>query len=233
MVGSAAPRAGNSTERTVWQDPWPQIGAGGYAYTGIEEPEHPGRGRDLVRVPGSRRRAGSRRGRPARWPGPWAAEALRIAAWRPRFGSETDEKTIPHELDLLRTAVHLSKGCYKGQETMARVHNLGHPPRRLVFLHLDGSQHTLPAPGSDVLLGGRRRSDGHDLRGPAPRDGPDRPRRGQAQRWIPAAQLVVVDGEETLCAAQEVIVAPGRRPGRRPSAERLPARPPLAAQADR
>ena len=82
-----------------------------------------------------------------------AVEALRIAAWRPRLGFETDDKTIPHELDLLRTAVHLTKGCYKGQETVARVHNLGHPPRRLVFLHLDGSLHTLPAPGSDVVLG--------------------------------------------------------------------------------
>ena len=76
--------------------------------------------------------------------GVMAAEALRIAAWRPRWGAETDDKTIPHELDLLRTAVHLAKGCYKGQETIARVHNLGHPPRRLVFLQLDGSQHTLP-----------------------------------------------------------------------------------------
>ena len=83
--------------------------------------------------------------------GAWAAEALRIAAWRPRLGRDVDAKTIPHELDLMRTAVHMSKGCYKGQETVARVHNLGHPPRRLVFLHLDGSEHTLPVPGSDVL----------------------------------------------------------------------------------
>ena len=79
-----------------------------------------------------------------------ALEALRIAAWRPRKAREVDEKTIPHELDWLRTAVHLSKGCYRGQETVAKVHNLGHPPRRLVMLHLDGSEGVLPAPGDPV-----------------------------------------------------------------------------------
>ena len=63
--------------------------------------------------------------------------------------------TIPHEVDWLRTAVHLQKGCYRGQETIARVHNLGRPPRRLVFLHLDGSEHTLPSHG-DPVHGGER-----------------------------------------------------------------------------
>ena len=79
-----------------------------------------------------------------------ALEALRIAAWRPRRAREVDEKSIPHELDWLRTAVHLNKGCYRGQETVAKVHNLGHPPRRLVMLHLDGSEGVLPAPGDPV-----------------------------------------------------------------------------------
>jgi len=83
--------------------------------------------------------------------GSWAAESLRVAAWRPRLGFETDHRTIPHEVDWLRTAVHLNKGCYRGQETVARVHNLGRPPRRLVLLHLDGSEHTLPGPGTPVL----------------------------------------------------------------------------------
>src|SRR5262245_34097081 len=69
-----------------------------------------------------------------------ALEALRIEAHRPRVGLETDHRTIPHELGWLDTAVHLDKGCYRGQETVARVHNLGRPPRRLVFLHLDGSE---------------------------------------------------------------------------------------------
>ncbi len=85
--------------------------------------------------------------------GMWAHEALRIAAGRPRFGLDTDHRTIPHEVGWIGTAVHLDKGCYRGQETVARVHNLGHPPRRLVLLHLDGSVDRLPATGDRVLLG--------------------------------------------------------------------------------
>jgi folate-binding protein YgfZ len=88
--------------------------------------------------------------------GTWASEALRVAAWRPRLGFETDHRTIAHEVDWLRTAVHLHKGCYRGQETIARVHNLGRPPRRLVFLHLDGSGHTLPEHGAAVTHGDRQ-----------------------------------------------------------------------------
>ncbi|TMR89828.1 YgfZ/GcvT domain-containing protein [Nonomuraea basaltis] len=84
--------------------------------------------------------------------GLWAYEALRIEAHRPRLGFETDHKTIPHEVGWVGTAVHLSKGCYRGQETVARVHNLGHPPRRLVFLHLDGSVDTLPVHGAPVIF---------------------------------------------------------------------------------
>ena len=84
--------------------------------------------------------------------GLWAHEALRIAAGRPRFGLDTDHRTIPHEVGWIETAVHLSKGCYRGQETVARVHNLGHPPRRLVLLHLDGSEDKLPRHGDQVLL---------------------------------------------------------------------------------
>ncbi len=86
--------------------------------------------------------------------GLWAYEALRIEQHRPRLGFETDHKTIPHEVGWIGTALHLSKGCYKGQETVARVHNLGHPPRRLVFLHLDGSVDTLPAHGAPVVHDG-------------------------------------------------------------------------------
>jgi tRNA-modifying protein YgfZ len=83
-----------------------------------------------------------------------AHEALRIAAHRPRFGTDTDHRTIPHEMGWIETAVHLSKGCYRGQETVARVHNLGHPPRRLVLLHLDGSEDKLPGHAEPVLLDG-------------------------------------------------------------------------------
>jgi len=84
--------------------------------------------------------------------GLWAYEALRIEGHRPRLGFETDHRTIPHELGWLETAVHLNKGCYRGQETVARVNNLGRPPRRLVFLHLDGSMEALPAHGAPVRL---------------------------------------------------------------------------------
>ena len=87
--------------------------------------------------------------------GVWAHEALRIAAHVPRHGMETDHRTIPHELGLLGPAVHLNKGCYRGQETVARVHNLGRPPRRMVFLHLDGSTLDLPEHGAEITLDGR------------------------------------------------------------------------------
>ncbi|MFD7105704.1 CAF17-like 4Fe-4S cluster assembly/insertion protein YgfZ [Streptomyces celluloflavus] len=81
-----------------------------------------------------------------------ALEALRVEAHRPRLGMETDHRTIPHELGWIGTAVHLQKGCYRGQETVARVQNLGKPPRRLVFLHLDGSEVHLPPHGTPVRL---------------------------------------------------------------------------------
>ncbi len=83
-----------------------------------------------------------------------AYEALRIAAHRPRLGLDTDHRTLPHEVGWIETAVHLTKGCYRGQETVARVHNLGHPPRRLVFLHLDGSEDRLPGHGDPVTSDG-------------------------------------------------------------------------------
>ncbi|WP_017242404.1 CAF17-like 4Fe-4S cluster assembly/insertion protein YgfZ [Streptomyces sp. SS] len=81
-----------------------------------------------------------------------AYEALRVEAHRPRLGFETDHRTIPHEIGLIGSAVHLQKGCYRGQETVARVQNLGKPPRRLVFLHLDGSEVLLPGHGTPVRL---------------------------------------------------------------------------------
>ena len=87
--------------------------------------------------------------------GTWAWEALRVAAGVPRLGFETDHRTIPQEVGWVPSAVHLDKGCYRGQETVARVHNLGRPPRRLVQLHLDGSTSRTPKPGDPVLLDGR------------------------------------------------------------------------------
>lgn len=138
-------------EPPAWADPWPSVVGDSTTYGPAD---HPAAGRawrellvpraDLESHVGSRPLAGQ-----------WAAEALRVQAWRPRAGAETDHRTIPHELDWLRTAVHLHKGCYRGQETVARVHNLGRPPRRLVFLHLDGSGHILPEDGTELRHDGR------------------------------------------------------------------------------
>jgi len=106
----------------------------------------------LVLVPRDRLVDEVRAREAAGWPlvGTWASEAVRVEALRPRAAREVDHRTIPHELDWLRTAVHLHKGCYRGQETVARVHNLGRPPRRLVLLHLDGSGHVLPEAGAEI-----------------------------------------------------------------------------------
>jgi len=87
--------------------------------------------------------------------GTWALDAIRVAAGRPRFGFESDSKTIPNELGVLNIAVHMNKGCYRGQETVAKVFNLGKPPRRLTLLHLDGSGVDLPASGSPITLDGK------------------------------------------------------------------------------
>jgi tRNA-modifying protein YgfZ len=89
-----------------------------------------------------------------------AYEALRVENHRPRLGFETDHRTIPHEVGWIGTAVHLQKGCYRGQETVARVQNLGKPPRRLVFLHLDGSDVLLPPHGTEI----RNADEGPDSR---------------------------------------------------------------------
>ena len=86
--------------------------------------------------------------------GVWTYEAHRVAGLRPRLGVDTDERTIPHEVGWIGPAVHLDKGCYRGQETVARVYNVGRPPRMLVLTHLDGSE-PRPATGSKVLAGGR------------------------------------------------------------------------------
>ncbi|NHI18619.1 folate-binding protein YgfZ [Phycicoccus endophyticus] len=148
------PMGGESAEGEplAWVDPWPGLVGDTVAYGPPEG--HPALGRAWRELLVPRDRLASAVGdRPLA--GVWAAEALRVAAWRPRLGLETDHRTIPHELDWLRTAVHLHKGCYRGQETVARVHNLGRPPRRLVFLHLDGSGHVLPSRGAPVIVGER------------------------------------------------------------------------------
>ena len=155
VIGEPVRSETSPGEPLAWSDPWPFMVGDTVAYSAAVEPaQHPGSERawrELI-VPADQL-DGAIGDRPMA--GMWAAEALRIAAWRPRLGFETDHRTIPHELDWLRTAVHLHKGCYRGQETVARVHNLGRPPRRLVFLHLDGSGHTLPERGSEIEVDGR------------------------------------------------------------------------------
>lgn len=87
--------------------------------------------------------------------GTWALEAERVAAGKARLGIDTDHKTIPNEIGALNRSVHMAKGCYRGQETVAKVFNLGHPPRRLVLLHIDGSSVELPKSGTPVLSDGK------------------------------------------------------------------------------
>ncbi len=134
--------------------------------------------------------------------GMWAHEALRIAGHRPRFGLDTDHRTIPHEVGWIGTAVHLAKGCYRGQETVARVHNLGHPPRRLVLLHLDGSEDALPGHGDPVELDGAQvgfvgSAARHYELGPIAL--------ALVKRTVPVDATLCAAG---IAAAQEVIVAP-------------------------
>jgi folate-binding protein YgfZ len=85
--------------------------------------------------------------------GTWALDAERVAAGRPRHGIDTDFKAIPNELGVLHSAVHMNKGCYRGQETVAKIYNLGKPPRRLVMLHLDGHAVVMPPTGTPVMNG--------------------------------------------------------------------------------
>lgn len=140
--------------------------------------------------------------------GMWAYEALRIARGEPRLGLDTDERTIPNEVGWVPAdadtegAVHLAKGCYRGQETVARVHNLGRPPRRLTLLQLDGSENRLPVPGAEVRMGERvvgfvGSSARHHELGPIAL--------ALLKRNVPIDTQLDVDG---LVAAQEVVVDP-------------------------
>jgi folate-binding protein YgfZ len=134
--------------------------------------------------------------------GLWAFEALRIARGEPRLGLDTDHRTIPNEAGWIPSAVHLDKGCYRGQETVARVHTLGRPPRRLTLLHLDGSENRLPTVGAelrhgDKVVGFVGTSARHHELGPIAL--------AMVKRNVPLdAQLTVED----MPAAQEVVVDP-------------------------
>ncbi|HET6671943.1 MAG TPA: folate-binding protein [Agromyces sp.] len=150
--------------------------------------------------------------------GSLASEALRIAAWRPRLATEVDERSLPHELDWLRSAVDLGKGCYRGQETVAKVLNLGRPPRRLVLLHLDGSDTVLPESG-DAVIGEKVRPE------PTPGDAPERRAVGHVtssamhhelgpvalaviKRQVPADLELIVESHGIDVAAAQVEIVP-------------------------
>ena len=132
--------------------------------------------------------------------GTWALDAERVASGRPRHGIDTDFKAIPNELGVLNKDVHMNKGCYRGQETVAKIFNLGAPPRRLVMLHLDGSAVVFPEPGTPVELDGNKVgflgtvARHHEL-GPIAL--------ALVKRSTPTDATLTVDG---IAAAQEVIV---------------------------
>src|SRR4051794_10049509 len=190
-----------------WEDPWRTGAAGGASYA--HPAHHPGAdwswseavvARDELSTVARLAEDGV-----VALAGTLAVEALRVAAWRPRLGADTDERSIPHELDWLRSAVHLSKGCYRGQETVAKVHNLGRPPRRLVLLHLDGSEGVVVpsgAPGLDATgaaIGAGTSPALHYERGPIAL--------AVVKRTpAPSAPLSVEADGIRIAAAQEVIV---------------------------
>lgn len=202
----------------VWADPWPHIGTGSASYAEVDlgldvaGSEHPGLETPFVIGIVARAELATASASEFRMAGFDSWEALRVAAWRPGR-SEIDHKSLVGELDLLRTSVHLAKGCYRGQEAVARVHNLGQPPRRLVFVHLDGSGHIHPDPGAEVMstVRGTQRPVGeltsvaqHYELGPI----------GLAviKRTVAADAPLTVDLGEggIVTGAQEIIVAPER-----------------------
>lgn len=147
ILASREPLVVRDLEPTmVFRDPWPHVGEGTVGYS--PEP-HPGSDWSLyysVFPSGQTVATGLRAA------GTLALKGLAIAAGRPSM-DDVDAKSLPHEFDWLRSALHLNKGCYRGQETVAKVHNLGHPPRRLTLLHLDGSESVLPIAGDAVMDG--------------------------------------------------------------------------------
>ena len=221
VIGGTAAAVAALSTRAVWHDPWPGIVAGGWDYAAVLP--HPGSERDWAEaivdeVEFARIARAAADGDQA-IAGRLAAEALRVAAWRPRVTAEAaDGRLLPHEADWLRTAVHLDKGCYRGQETVAKVHNLGHPPRRLAFLQLDGSDAQVPEPGADVFSGddvvGTITSVArHHEEGPIAL--------ALLKRTVPVDAALTAAVEATrIAAAQEVIVPPDA--GRVASVPRMP-----------
>lgn len=220
VVGGTAAAVADLPAVAVWHDPWPVVSAGGWAYAPAEP--HPGGERDwseaVVPVEAYADLAAAAAHGERAVAGRLAVDALRIAAWRPRVSREADGRTLPHEVDWLRTAVHLEKGCYRGQETVAKVHNLGHPPRRLIALQLDGSDAQLPGPGAtvhagDEVVGVVTSAARHYEEGPIAL--------ALVKRTTPVdAPLTVQTADGVVAAAQELIVPPDA--GRTASIPRLP-----------
>ena len=183
--------------RVVFSDPWPRVGVGSVGYA---EDVHPGHEWDMYSAAITRDEL-TQISAPA--VAPDHLDALFIAAARPTM-ADVDDKTLPHELDWLRTAVHLNKGCYRGQEAVAKVHNLGHPPRRITLLHLDGSESLLPSAGDDVMLGEKTvgrltRAAWHYELGPIAL--------AVLKRMTPVDEVLsVITGGRTVIANQEVLV---------------------------
>lgn len=206
--------------RAVWHDPWPEVGAGGWGYAPADP--HPGLSYDwaeaIVTLETASRLADAAASGAQPVAGWMAVDAVRVAAWRPRAEAEADGRALPHEADWLRTAVHLDKGCYRGQETVAKVHNLGHPPRRLVALQLDGSDAQLPTAGAEVFLddeavGTVTSAARHHEEGPIAL--------AYVKRTVPVDRDLTVAVEDgRIAAAQEVIVPPDA--GRTASIPRMP-----------
>lgn len=212
----------------TWRDPWPGVVAGGTSYdAGLEAFTHPGAdyraGMVLLPVDAVDGVLDALLAQGGSLAGSLAWEALRVEAGRPRRAREADERAIPHELDWLRTAVHLTKGCYPGQETIARTLNLGRPPRRLTILQLDGLGGEMPVPGAVVRLGERGVGTvtsvvrHHEL-GPMAL--------ALLRRAVPLSEPLTVDlpeGAGRVDAAQEPLVSPEGRaqasPAQRPGAE--------------
>ena len=183
--------------RVVFSDPWPRVGVGSVGYAEDVHPGHEWEMHSAVIAKAELTRVSV----PAVTPE--HLEALLIAAARPTM-ADVDDKTLPHELDWLRTAVHLNKGCYRGQEAVAKVHNLGHPPRRITLLHLDGSESLLPSAGDEVMLGEKTvgritRAAWHYELGPIAL--------AVLKRMTPVDDVLsVITGGRTVIANQEVLV---------------------------
>jgi folate-binding protein YgfZ len=179
----------------AWTDPWPDITPGGVTYGDSAVPSWtwvetllPANSTPPVDIVDAA-----------------LLDPIRVVAGRPAM-NEIDDRSLPHELDWLRTAVHLSKGCYPGQETVAKIHNVGHPPRRLVRLHLDGSESVFAEAGDTVMAGevvvGIVTTAGNHFE-----DGPVA--LAVIKRTVDVAEsLVVVHDEHPLAANQQVIVPP-------------------------